>query len=277
MPGAMSCSTEELAQRERLEAVYLRSQTPVMLDVERRVCGCAYGGNSWTTKRQAEQIAERLALRPGVRLLDLGAGTGWPALYLAEISGCEAMLVDLPFNGLKIARKRARKDALTETVRTAVADASALPFPAHSFEAISHSDLLCCLEPKRAVLESCRRVLAPDGRMLFTVISVAPGLSESDRRRAVASGPTFIDAEADYPTLLDVTGWDIVERDDITALYAESCRRQLDADESHETDLVALLGTAEYDDRVSEWRNKLVALGDGLLQRELFLVVPRAD
>ena len=273
----MSCSSEELAQRERLEAVYLRSQMPVMLDVERRVCGCAYGGNSWTTKSQAEWIAERLALEPGVRLLDLGAGTGWPALYLAEISGCEAMLVDLPFNGLKIARARARKDALTETVRTAVADASALPFEAGSFDAISHSDLLCCLEPKQAVLESCRRVLAPDGRMLFTVISVAPGLSEGDRRRAVASGPTFIDAEADYPTLLDLTGWDILERDDITALYAEACRRQLDADESHETDLVALLGAAEYQDRVSEWRNKLVALGEGLLQRELFVVVPHAD
>jgi len=102
----MTYSPEERAQRERFESFYLRSQSPVMLTIERSVCGCDYGGNSWTSRDEAEQIVARLALSPGVRLLDLGAGSGWPELYMGKRSGCDVALVDLPFSGLRIAAQR---------------------------------------------------------------------------------------------------------------------------------------------------------------------------
>jgi protein-L-isoaspartate O-methyltransferase len=37
-----------------------------------------------------------LGLDPTVRLLDVGAGSGWPALYLAKISGCDVTMSDIP-------------------------------------------------------------------------------------------------------------------------------------------------------------------------------------
>ena len=40
-----------------------------MRDLERSVCGCAYGSTSWTTRREAELIAQLLALRPAAKLL----------------------------------------------------------------------------------------------------------------------------------------------------------------------------------------------------------------
>jgi hypothetical protein len=101
----MSCSPEQRAQRDRFDELYVRAQSPVILSIERSVCGCDYGGTSWTTRDEAERLGALLGLRPGLRLLDLGAGSGWPALYLARMSGCDIALVDLPLSGLRIAAK----------------------------------------------------------------------------------------------------------------------------------------------------------------------------
>src|SRR6185369_10553488 len=81
-----------------------------MRDLERSVCGCAYGSTSWTTRREADRIAQLLELRADVKLLDVGAGSGWPGLYLAQRSGCDVVLLDLPLAALRIALERATAD-----------------------------------------------------------------------------------------------------------------------------------------------------------------------
>jgi cyclopropane fatty-acyl-phospholipid synthase-like methyltransferase len=270
----MSCSPEEWAQRDRLEELYVRAQAPVMRSIERRVCGCDYGGSSWTTRDEAERIGAILGLRPGLRLLDVGAGSGWPALYLAKKSGCDVALVDLPLSGLRIASQRALDDGVSQSCWIALADAASLPFGDANFDAVSHSDALCCLREKRAVLEACRRVIRDGELMAFSVISVAPGLSHDDYRRAVDNGPEFIESETDYPTMLGQTGWIVLDCQDITGDYAASIRRQLGADEEREDGLKALIGPAEFAERQAEWRSKLAAVDERLLRRELFVARP---
>lgn len=273
----MTCSPQEQAQRKRFESVYTRSQNPVMLRIERSVCGCDYGGNSWTTRIEADRFVARLGLRPGMRLLDLGAGSGWPGLYMAKTSGCDLVLVDLPLSGLRIARARAGKDGIAGDALAVVGDAAALPLSDKSFDAISHSDLLCCLRQKRSVLTACRRVIRSNGLMVFTVISVAPGLTAHEYDRAVANGPEFVETDTDYPRMLAETGWLLKGHEDLSDDYAASCRRQLDADMAHADDLRALIGPAEFSERVDGWRSKLAALGDSLLRRECFTAIPHPD
>jgi cyclopropane fatty-acyl-phospholipid synthase-like methyltransferase len=270
----MKCSPEEQAQRQRYDEFYPRAQLPIMLSIERAVCGCDYGGSSWTTRDEAQQIAALLELRPGLRLLEVGAGSGWPGLYLAKMSGCDIALVDLPLAGLRIAAERAVKDCISGACWIAVADAATLPFHGRSFDAVSHSDVLCCLREKRAAFEACRQVIRNTGRMAFTVISVAPGLSHDDYRRAVACGPEFIVSEADYQTLLAQTAWTVLDCQDITMDYAASLRRNLRADQERREALQSLIGAPAFAERQAGWRSKITALDGGLLRRELFVAAP---
>lgn len=267
-------SPEERVHSRRFEEVQRRSQTTVMLEIERCVCGCDYGGDSWTTRQEADDFVSALKLRPRTKLLDLGAGTGWPGLYMASSSGCDVTLVDLPQFGLQTALARAQKDGIAARVQAIAGDASNLDFPDGSFDAISHSDLLCCLKPKRAVLSSCRRVISSDGIMAFAVIFIAGGLSEQQYRHAVENGPPFIESDEEYEILLEQTGWQIEHRRDLTSAYRDSCCRQQIADRDRRDELIELLGRDEYLDRVNNWQRKIEILEQRHIRRYFFVARP---
>ena len=265
------CTNGEQALKARFEEAYLRSQSPIMKVIERRVCGCDYGGNSWTTREQADALILLLKLDSSKKLIDVGAGSGWPGIYLAKNSGCSVTLVDLPEVGLRIAKERAQAEGIEDRVIAEVADASDLPYADQYFDAVGHSDLLCCLVRKRRALEECKRVVRKGGTMAFTVIYIAPGLPRASRTRARKNAPDFVETDMSYPDLLIQTGWTLVERQDLTAAYRDSCARQVEADHDNRTELAELLGDDEAAVRLAQWRSKLSAIEDGLFVRELFV------
>ena len=266
----------ERARREAFDAEYRLGTLPVMQAVERAVCGCAYASTAWTIRAEADAIGAALGLRPGVTLLELGAGSGWPALYLAHTSGCEVVLTDLPLDGLGIARERAAQDGVSDRCLAACADGAALPFVDERFDAINHSDVLCCLLDKRGVLAECRRVLRRRGRMAFSVLYIPPGLSPGEHARALETAPEFVESEADYPTLLAETGWALRERRDLTREFMHSCTKRLRLEAERRAELRPVMGAAEFDARQDKFRRRIPVLERGHLRRELFVAVPRA-
>ena len=270
----MPFTPEEREQAERFADQYHVLQTPVMLELERSFCGCDYGGTSWTTREEAEKVARSLELGTGTRLLEVGSGAGWPALYFARTAGCDTTLTDVPLEALRIAARRAASERLAGTCGFAVADGGVLPFVDSCFDAISHSDVLCCLDSKFAVLMACRRVVRISGRMVFTVISITPGLAAAEYERATELGPPFVKAEAEYPTLLERAGWNIEDCVDLTGVYADSVARLIGEFEAREEALRELLGAVEYADYLARRRRSLEAVQDGLHRRELFVTTP---
>jgi len=130
-------AVDNFAQRYRLPT------GGVVAEIENRVIGSAWGANGYTTRAQADDLGRRLRLAPGVRLCDLGAGRGWPGLYLAQQFGCDVVLTDLPFEGIAIAAETARKRGLDRLAAGVVSSARALPFRPKSFDALVHTDVLC--------------------------------------------------------------------------------------------------------------------------------------
>ena len=254
---------------------YEIAQEPLMREIERCVRGSDYGATSWTTREQAERAAARLGLVRGRRLLELGAGSGWPALFLATLSGCDVVLTDLPLSGLRIARERAVRDGLNGRCSVLAADGAALPFAEHSFDRIHHADVLCCMDHKREMLCECRRVARAGARMEFSVISLAREPAEDDERRLLQqSGPPYPDAGADYALLLEESCWTLVERIDVTAEFMRCMEVLIEESHTRRAALVDLLGDEGHAERLERRRCTRAAVACGLLRREIFFAQP---
>jgi ubiquinone/menaquinone biosynthesis C-methylase UbiE len=270
----MPRTPQEQATIDGFANTYRHGQLDFMLEMERSTCGCDYGGTSWTTREEADRTIEMLNLKPGTQLLEVGSGSGWPGLYLAKETGCDVTLTDLPFDGLVIARKRATEDNLEGDCQILSADGAVLPFRDGYFDAIYHSDVLCCLVEKLAVLKSCRQVISSNGKMVFSVIFIAPGASDTGQEEAMAGGPPFVDAPTPYPDMLREAGWTIVEHIDLTAEYIESIRRHIAGLKTYQREITQTFGKEEASEKLARKLRTTQALENGFLRRELLEVVP---
>lgn len=116
------------------------------------------------TSRLADPLLDAVGAGPGTRVLDIATGPGYVAARAAE-RGADS--VGLDFSETMLAYARSRSPGV-EFVR---GDATNLPFPDDSFDAVIAAFLLLHLgRPEEAVAEAAR-VLAPDGRAAFSVWS----------------------------------------------------------------------------------------------------------
>ena len=98
----------------------------LFLDKDRQY-SCAYfepGSDDLEEAQVAKQrhLTAKLALRPGMRVLDIGSGWGGLGLYLAKSSGADVTGVTLSEEQLKVSRERAKAQHLDNIVRFRLQD-----------------------------------------------------------------------------------------------------------------------------------------------------------
>ncbi len=110
--------------------------------------------------------------------------------------------------------------------------------------------------------------------MVFSVISIAPGLSEAGHETALTNGPPYIETDTPYAALLEQAGWQVIDCIDITEDCVGTVRRVVNAQEVYETQLRELLGEAETAARMARMNDRLAAREAGVHLRELYVATP---
>ena len=134
---------QEKEANVRFSQRYGEERGDVIRSIELAVIGGDWGANGYTTIAQADQLAAIVELGAGSLVLDIGAGRGWPGLYLAARTGCSVVMTDVPVEGLVSARARGQREGLDDRAWPVNASARDLPFPVETFDAVVHTDVLC--------------------------------------------------------------------------------------------------------------------------------------
>lgn len=118
---------------------------------------------------------EKLSPAPGERALEIGYGTGHCLVQLAEAVGPQGKVfgIDLSEGMRARARERLEKEHLIDGVELSCGDATYLPYPDGSMDAVFMNftlELFDTLEIPR-VLAECKRVLRAGGRIGVVAIT----------------------------------------------------------------------------------------------------------
>lgn len=155
----------------------------LFLDSDRQY-SCAYFTDAGNSLEQAQQdkmahIAAKLALKPGMRLLDIGCGWGGLSLYMHRNTGAEVLGITLSEEQLKVAQARAEAEGVADKVKFQLIDYRALEgtfdriVSVGMFEHVGRPNY-------RAFFDKVHALLAPDGVALVHTIARADGPGVTD-------------------------------------------------------------------------------------------------
>jgi SAM-dependent methyltransferase len=174
------------------------------------------------------ELAQLCKIGDGGAVLDLAAGTGETACFLAEQFGAHVIGVDLSEEMIRRAEAKARVRAPT-LLKFQRADASHLPFADAAFD-VAICECTLCLFDKEKVLSEMARVVKPGGRVGMHDLCWKESASEDLRR-------TLSEIEGEQPETLE--GWSrlfrhaglmniiAVDKSDLIAAWMGESRKQL--------------------------------------------------
>jgi ubiquinone/menaquinone biosynthesis C-methylase UbiE len=161
----------------------------------RNPSACPYSQRFWVEAPHPfitrERLGEILAPSPGERLLEVGPGTGYYALPVAEWLAPDGRLdvLDVQQEMLDHTLRRAAEQGI-ENITPARADARELPYPDDSFDGAYLVTVLGEIPDQDAALRELRRVVKPGGRIVVGELFGDPHMVTHGAlaRRAEAAG-----------------------------------------------------------------------------------------
>jgi sarcosine/dimethylglycine N-methyltransferase len=119
-----------------------------------------------TVQRMADQLVQGLG--PNSRVLDVGAGYGGAARYLANTYGCQVTALNLSEKENKRNRKMNRTLSLDQSIDVVDGSFESVPAADASFDLAWSQDAILHSGHRDRVIGEIARVLRPGGELIFT-------------------------------------------------------------------------------------------------------------
>ncbi|CAD6230199.1 unnamed protein product [Miscanthus lutarioriparius] len=200
-----------------------------------RIFGDGYvsTGGAETTK----EFVDKLNLKPGQKVLDVGCGIGGGDFYMAEKYGTHVVGIDLSINMILFALERSigRKCP----VEFEVADCTTKTYPDHMFDVIYSRDTIIHIQDKPSLFKSFFKWLKPGGKVLISDYCKSPGKpSEVFAAYIKQRGYDLHDVEA-YGQMLKNAGFSHVIAEDRTDQFLSVLQKELDKFEKNKDDFLS--------------------------------------
>ena len=228
--------------------VYASFDSRAEAAVRQRAFGEDIGQSSWITAAEWLRFADQALVQEHSDVLEVGSGSGGPAVYLAVARRCRVTGIDINEHGVRNGEHLAAVKGAAERVTFQVADASKpLPFQSAAFDAVLSNDAMCHLSNRLEVLVEWHRVLRPRGRMLFTDAMIVTGLvSHEDLAVRSSIGWYVFVPPGENERLIERAGFRLLSCEDVTTGAEVIAQRWHAAREQYRDELVAREGEANF-------------------------------
>jgi len=165
-------------------------------------------------ERSNERMADGLGLSSADYVLDVGGAHGALGRYLARSFGCRVLVTDISERELTWGQELTAEAGLRQKVSFQRADFHELPFADDTFDCYWSQEAFLHAADKSQVLREARRVLKPDGQLVFSDLLVRAGTSKADRERIYERvlSPDMWDT-ADYREALGEAGFTTIQHE----------------------------------------------------------------
>lgn len=206
------------------------------------------GQHSWLTASELNSYFPFLALSESSHFLDFGCGPGGPLTYITSKTGAIATGIDLSSDALTVGRKRARAMSIENKVNFIEIDGNNhLPFSDKTFDVLVSFDVILHLQNRADVFSEWKRVLKPNGRLVFTDAGIVTGaVSNHDIKLRSINGYTqFVATEYNNKVLKDA-GFNKITQEDQSIGVISNAKGRMNAAQKYKKELIELIGEQKY-------------------------------
>ncbi|MGA7730429.1 MAG: methyltransferase domain-containing protein [Chloroflexia bacterium] len=238
-------------QTQVFYSAYVNFEQEVLAQVRKETYGEDIGQFSWLIADEFRRFFSRLDLDANSDVLDVACGSGGPAIFMAQATGCHVTGIDVNEGGINTGNQLAEARGIRDRVQFKHADAGKpLPFADASFDAIVCIDAINHLYNRLEVLGEWYRVLRPGGRFLFTDAVIVTGMLRRDEiiARSSAMGQFIFTPPGVHDHLIEAAGFVDLMIEDATATIATVTRNWHDSRVEHREDLLQIEDEAAFED-----------------------------
>jgi len=205
-------------------------------------------------EKLTEMMLQRMPLKAGQHLIDVGCGLGRPSMRLARETGCKVTGITVSQVQVDEANQRAGASGLGERAIFKNADAMAMPFEDASFDAAWAIESLLHMPDRQQVIREMKRVVVPGGRIAIAdMIARAPMTDDEAafiRSTFLLQSAISLDA---YQSLLKESGLEVEEVVDISLNTMQTLPRLMESFEKNKDTLQKGMGEEAYSQYLQSW------------------------
>ena len=168
-------------------------------------------------RRATAELADLAEVRAGERVLDIGAGPGGAARYLAAERGCRVVGLDLTPAYVALAADLSERVGMAAMTRFLVGSATALPLGGGAFDVVWLEHVQMNIVDKPVLVGEIARVLRPGGRLALHEVCCADATQPHfPVPWATTSATCFLESSEGLRGLLQKNGFAVTQWRDVT-------------------------------------------------------------